>query len=520
MTRAWNADLAVILLTLVMACPLSYAHGGAHGGAQGGKIVGTGARGGKGNNGESKSAGGGKLVGTGVKADQSETTVSSKSNLDQLARARVFDTASGTIVLVAVAGAEVTLTPVTKNRKGTPLAFKLKEQNNTLTLSKLQPGSYLLTASHPDYKPHEETVTIGKGEVKPITDFLLPKYGEIVIGGAPEGSAIALDGNALDANSFKLSGVDGKITIARVLEGEHEITVSKPAYDSWRVKIKVDPGKSNPASAQLRLATVSLTVRSRPGARVYLNNSDRGAVQPDGALVVQDLLPGAYQMRVALDGFENIEQPLSLSLADRKPVTPVELTPIAESNEGNEDFTTGATKWIVPQNWKLERRGLLISGPQVGLFRTPTEKRAFNVYRDFKMSFDIRFTSGRGASWVVRARDEQNYYMFQLVPAADGLQSRFNFYVCRQGECTLKDSKRYPEPLNKPNDSYFVQLETRGVEFVHRITVQSNPRVDDPQPLGTFSDDTFTYGGVGFRGTDENQALLQNLVVIPIKPVK
>ncbi|MEP7273008.1 MAG: PEGA domain-containing protein, partial [Acidobacteriota bacterium] len=486
---------------------------------QGGKIVGTGATGVRGGKEEPKSSGSGKLVGTGVKADQFETTGSAKTNLDQVARARFFDTATGSIVLFAVPGAAVKLTPVIRNRKGTALSFTLTEQNNTLTLSKLQPGSYLLSATHPDYKSREETITIGKGEVKPISDFLLPKYGEIVIGGAPEGSTITLDGKTLDPTAYKLSPVDGKVTIGRVLEGEHELGVAKPAFDPWRMKIKVEPGKSNPASAQLRLATIDLTVRSKAGARVYLNNSDRGAVQPDGALVVRDLLPGTYQMRVALDGFENLEQPVALALTERKPVTAVELTPIAESNEGNEDFTTGSSKWIVPENWKLERRGLLISGPQVGLFRTPTEKRPYNVYRDFKMSFDIRFNNGRGASWVVRAKDERNYYMFQLLPATDG-QARFNFYVCRQGECTLKDSKRYPEPLNKPADSYFVQVEAKGVEFIHRITIQSNPRVDDPQPLGTFSDDTFTYGGVGFRGIDDNQALLQNLVVIPIKVVR
>jgi hypothetical protein len=482
-----------------------------------GKIVGTGASGSKDK--DPKPSGGGKLVGTGVRADQSETTTASRSSADQNARNQYFDTASGTIVLFAVAGADVTLTPVANKRKGTPLTFKLKEKNNTLTLSRLQPGSYILSASHPDFKPREETVTVGKGDIKTISDFLLPKYGEIAIGGALEGSTITLDGKPVDSTQFTRAA-DGKITIPRVLEGEHELTVSKAAFDPWTGKLKVEPGKSNPASAQLRLATVSLTVKSKPGAHVYIDNSDRGAVQPDGALIIPELLPGKYQMRVTLDGFENAEQPLSLTLADRKPTAPVELTPIAESAEGNEDFLTGSSKWVVPADWKIEKRGLLIAGQKVGLFRTPTEKRPFNVYRDFTMSFDIRFVNGKGASWVVRAKDEQNYYLFQLVPANEGLQSRFNFYVCLQRVCTLKDSKRYPEPLNKAGDSYFVQLEAKGSEFTHRIRVLLNPRADDPQPLGTFSDDTLTYGGVGFRSMDENQTLLQNLVVIPSKSVR
>jgi hypothetical protein len=41
--------------------------------------------------------------------------------------------------------------------------------------------------------------------------------------------------------------------------------VSKPTYDPWKTKLKVEAGKSNPASAQLRLATVSLTIRSKAG---------------------------------------------------------------------------------------------------------------------------------------------------------------------------------------------------------------------------------------------------------------
>jgi hypothetical protein len=58
-----------------------------------GKIVGTGASGTKEKDG--KAAGGGKLVGTGVTADQSATSSSDKTNIDQIARAKYFDAGSG-----------------------------------------------------------------------------------------------------------------------------------------------------------------------------------------------------------------------------------------------------------------------------------------------------------------------------------------------------------------------------------------------------------------------------------------
>ncbi|MCW5967658.1 MAG: PEGA domain-containing protein [Blastocatellales bacterium] len=454
------------------------------------------------------------LAGSGVEVEQSVSTGVKAGDVVRKYTPTV-QPGLGTIVLIAPPGANVALTPQVARGKAETLNFTLDQDKNTLTLSKLKPGSYTLSATHPDYKDRTETVAIKSGDVKPYPDFLAPKYGEIVIGGAPIDVDLKVDGQVPDPKLVARNTAEGKITISRLLEGKHTVTLSKEGYDPWTKEINVTPGETSPETAEVKLATVTLTVNSRPGARVYINKADRGATQSDGKLILEDMLPGTYQMRVALDGFNDYEQPLALTLAERKPMLPVNLIPVAESGERAEDFTTGASKWIVPSTWKLDKKGLVVSGNDAGLFKDPTEDRAFNVYFDYIMTADVRFSNGRGVSWIARAKDTKNYYLFELTPSP----RRFNFYICREGQCTLKDARPVVEKLDEPNDSYTIQFEARGSKFMAKLSRLLAPSADGPQPIGTFDDreNTFSHGGIGFRGLNGSEVLLQSLVIIPVK---
>lgn len=453
------------------------------------------------------------LVGSGVEVEQSVSTGVKAGDVVRRFSPTV-QPGLGTIVLIAPPGANVSLTPPGAKAKDT-LNFTLDQGKNTLTLSKLKPGNYTLRATHPDYKDRTETIAIKSGDIKPYPDFLSPKYGEIVIGGAPIDVTLKVDNQTPDPKLVTRNAAEGKITISRLLEGKHVVTLSKEGYDPWTKEVNVVPGETAPESAEVKLATVTLTVSAKPGARIYINKADRGTTQADGKLIIEELLPATYQLRIALDGFNDIEQPLALTLADRKPLLPVNLVPVAESGERAEDFTTGASKWIVPSTWKLDKRGLVVSGDEAGLFKDPTEDRAFNVYFDFNMTADVRFSNGRGVSWIVRARDTKNYYLFELTPSP----RRFNFYICKDGQCTLKDGRPVVEKLDEPGDSYTIQFEARGSKFTAKLSRFLAPSADGPQPIGTFDDreNTFSYGGIGFRGLNGSDVLLQSLVIIPVK---
>ncbi len=207
---------------------------------------------------------------------------------------------------------------------------------------------------------------------------------------------------------------------------------------------------------------------------------------------------------------------MTLDLTKRNPEIPIELGRTPESVEASEEFITGASRWVVPSTWQLDRKGLHVSGDVIGLFKDPTEKRAFNYYADFDLNFDARFENGRGVAWIARAKDDRNYYLFKLSTGSDaGTRARMSFFICREGRCELKDSRPVVEKLDTPNDSYHIILEARGSEFTVRIRVLSTPRPDDPQKLAVFNDDTFQIGGIGFRGVDDTRALIQSLIVRP-----
>ncbi|MCI0665950.1 MAG: carboxypeptidase-like regulatory domain-containing protein, partial [Acidobacteria bacterium] len=397
----------------------------------------------------------------------------------------------GYLSLSAVAGAKVTITLIerVKGRPDSKPYIGMVSEDGTLTRANITPGNYLVEIEHDDFLRYRENVVIRAGAVTPINAYLklTPLYGEIEIVSDPKDVSILLNGQKWAADNVRVDE-QGNKTFLKVPVGTYALKVSKEGYDDGIDDLKVDPGKRTPVAVKLGLSTVALTIKSLANAQVYLNNIERGKVQPDGILIIPGLLPGAHNLRISLEGFETVDKTLQLTLADRQPVETIELEPVAESSEVSENFTTGITKWIVPAKWRLDQRGLHISGEQPGLFKGTVEKRSHNSYGDFDLDFDVRFINGRGAAWIVRAKDTANYYLFELTTSNSAAKRLFNFYLCRNGQCNLKDSQNVIEALEKPDDSFHIRLEARGARFTHKVRVLSNPRKDDPQPLGTFED--------------------------------
>jgi hypothetical protein len=48
------------------------------------------------------------------------------------------------------------------------------------------------------------------------------------------------------------------------------------------------------------------------------------------------------------------------------------------------------------------------------------------------------------------------------------------------------------------------------------MTIAGAP-ADKPHPVGIFQDDSFAYGGIGFRGKDQSESLIQTFFVTPFR---
>lgn len=420
----------------------------------------------------------------------------------------------GYLSVVAVPSALVTLTPIpTRQRNQPSLKEIIRSQDGSLNLINLLPGRYQILIEHEDYSPYSATIQVdpARPDTFVALNKMVSKYGVIRVGGAPANAKIFLDDAPLTA--ARLTMENQSIVIPKVAVGKHRLRITKDGYVEFAREIEVTPGNPTFISAPLDLAKVSLNLTAEPGARVYVGSEEKAIVPSDGSVTIA-LAPGQHALRVTKDGFQEWKKELVLSLTSSPATERANLIPIPNSTEGDWQPSLGARKWRPQPGWRFDASGALIKGDQVTLFNTETS-REFNTYRDFKLEFDVVFANGKGVAWVARAKDRNNYYLFEISGARSG-KPVLSFYVCQDGKLDLKDSRPIVESIGKLGDSFHVIFEARGNRFDTQLTIASAPSVK-PYLIGIFQDDSFTYGGVGFRGKDQSEALLQTFFIIPLR---
>jgi hypothetical protein len=313
------------------------------------------------------------------------------------------------------------------------------------------------------------------------------------------------------------------IGIKRVPVGPHNVAVSKPGFIDWsREKFDIKPGETpdNMLNVDLERATISLTIKSLPGARVYVDNEEKGLIASDAMLRVPGLLPGPHRLRIELFGYENVERQITLSLDRRELTEGVPLESLVESAEDKEDFNPGQIKWFPsrPATWQMESgRGMAVQGDAAALFkRSGYPANRFNIYDDFTLVFRTRFTTGKGVAWIARARDERNYYRFELTTSRSARGAKwFIASICRDGTCTELSRDTVVVNIEEPDDTITIKLEARGPSLEHYVSAAKDPR-PAMQPLGrVISDDIFRKGGVGLSAVNELESFVSSFLVIP-----
>ncbi len=199
----------------------------------------------------------------------------------------------------------------------------------------------------------------------------------------------------------------------------------------------------------------------------------------------------------------------------------VDLVPIAESSEAALDDNNPKLNWTPPPtNWGFEKRGIVVvRGENIVFFKGVNERREFNQYGDFTMHLGLSLAGGKGAVWIVRAKDDKNYYLFELVNSrGSGGEKMFNFYICKDGVLSPPTSRKVVDDIDNPKAFLTIKLEVRGNRFKHDILVNTD-KTPEMRPLGDITDDrnTFSIGGVGFRGGNGMEPEIHKLYLIPEK---
>jgi hypothetical protein len=383
--------------------------------------------------------------------------------------------------------------------------------------AELPPGTYDVEVTIEKYIPFTGEATVPRASYEIVQADLTPTTGSIaVLGSFEPDMEVFVDGRPAPAASKSKT----RIELKDILAGAHTLRMEHPAMEAWEQRVEVKGGATTTLSAIPRRKMARLVVKSERDAMIFVDDKLKARVGESGQVTIPDLEPGMHTVRAEKDLHEKSVQTREF-IAGEEVTLEMRLVLTALSPARSDSFREGIKFWDAPATWQASNAagnlGMIVSGPGVGFARDIVNDRN-HVYKDFKMTFSISFRNGKGAVWIMRARDKNNYYLFQLVGPNGDSPNTFRSFIYQDGEAKpLRAAERVPEDLGRPDDMFHITIEAVGGTIIHRIQANSAPKTEEPKPFSVLEDVIFPQGGVGF-GTKEGEEFIVRLWnVLPIK---
>lgn len=373
----------------------------------------------------------------------------------------------------------------------------------------LPAGKYDVEVTANQYSPFPrgKGILVSSARPQTVQAYLKATTGSMIIGPVDADATVLIDGKKLrDLDiKFNIKKEEKQIELDDVPEGYHTLSISSPRIADWkRDRVLIQGGATSYITTSFEQAVVNLIVKSEPDAQIYLDGMLAGKTSATGELRIPEKKPGQHTIRAEKDKFEPAQKSDTFGIGNV--VVEVRLSRIKSSPEFSDYFQTGTSFWDAPKTWQVRSGRLLVRDSEVGL--------RSGVYDDFKMTFDIGFSNDKGAVWIVRARDKRNYYLFQLSGPKGATPKLFQSYIYQNGQPKLLSSDRVVEDLSRPNDSYTITVEAKGPTIKHFIRLKSDP-AGGSELFSTLTDNTFSYGAVGFGGINGEEFVVYFVTVLP-----
>lgn len=253
-----------------------------------------------------------------------------------------------------------------------------------------------------------------------------------------------------------------------------------------------------------------LAVKSEPESYIFVNDEPKTKVGETGKSNALELKPGTYTIRVVKDEFKTLERSIRLEPLKIPQELELKLTRISFAPEFLDAFLEGKKYWSAPEAWRVEKGKMLVTGPGIGLIKG-------NIYKDFRLTFDIQLVNRKGALWILRAQDDKNYYIFQLFGPAGDPSNSFRASRYKNGKLELINTVRVNQNLGRRGDWFKITAEGTGNRISHLIESASQPSAEGAQKLAYMQDNSFSYGAIGFGTRDDEEFYFGPTHVIPLK---
>lgn len=338
---------------------------------------------------------------------------------------------------------EITVEPIPA--KGKTKKSAKTDQKGILSFENLQPGKYKLTASLPGFQTQESEIAIVSQKI-----LVVP---------------VSLKRITYDF-SIQTNVEEGEIRFApvQVLEQNPNGTLKVKETGSYCVV----PIKNKKATiSDLPEGTYNIDVRA-PNAPEY---------QPELAVIE---IPA--------------DIPNAKSNTDDENEAPFEINLVNTLSTETFNQITVKEAWNLPPNWKIDSSVLKADGAGIAL----PKSESFRFYKDFEMQATLRLLNNNAAGFLLRAKDEKNYYLVQLSGSKANEPYLISGYLVRDGRQelvvanpitflakTIGDQKYFGVIIKAQGDTFDVSVEDTATGNVY--------------PLGkiVFKDNQFPIGAVG-----------------------
>jgi hypothetical protein len=268
---------------------------------------------------------------------------------------------------------------------------------------------------------------------------------------------------------------------------------------------------TNVKSGEIRYAPVE--AKPAPGANepIYtpVGKTSIAYIQ-NGKAVLADLPPATYGVDIRTEevGYQTLLRRFTVPGQTSYTVT---LEKKLSESALSANWDTLKRSWEVPAGWNVTPISLQVRGRGLALPRNED----YRYYADFDLQSDLKLRNGTGASFVVHARDAQNYYLVQLTgPNAD------EPYVLRGFIVTNGVRRSFGEPQSirafastlSSSQQFTVTMKMRGNKLSVFLTDNETGRT---QPAGVLTDpnSVFPIGAVGIAGSDNEEYEVGSFII-------
>jgi hypothetical protein len=354
--------------------------------------------------------------------------------------------------------------------------------------------------------------SVPKAVAAPI--FVVPTTGTISVASTP-GTQIVIEPSSGDKALVRTGTIpedQSDFKSGPLPFGRYNITATRDGFVTQNKQVEITAANPvQPVIIPLVAATYTVTIKTNVSkGRVELGmkgEAPRIYQLQDGQAVVGNLRRGDYVVNVvpADVGFGPVSEPFTINgdlTREFKLVSRLREVPL------DADFSLPEV-WQVPSTWG-RTRVLEVNGEGRAMLRD-----AKSWFADLELSANVELIGGTSVSFIVRAADEQNYYLVRLCGPHSDTPNKLRVFVVKDGQ-EPRHLQTFSLSSFQLSDQFLFDMKIVGDRFEFLLDDNSGSGQHvGLVPVGELIDSTLSAGSVGVAARPGDRAKLFQYLVCP-----